>query len=214
MYSVIKCSQCFRLLSRSTSYTCNTLSLWFLKLGLQTPHFLILHYRFGINTLTDGSYSLSLKVNPQGAGWVFFPFNCNTWYLICEMFRNLEVALEDAPGRGAPCSVLRTRHRAAAPRPCTRTTFSWHTGAKLFQQWLVLGTSSFKFPRFHQEALYPLLWRRETQSPLLGVLSVPPLPCGGLCHLPASPAQRTRLWCLPSLLLSFWTKISFNIGCF
>lgn len=37
------------------------------------------------------------------------------------MFRNLKVPLEEAPGRGAPYSVLlRTRPTEAAPRPCTR----------------------------------------------------------------------------------------------
>lgn len=29
---------------------------------------------------------------PKGQGGFFFPFNYNTWYLICEMFRNLDVS--------------------------------------------------------------------------------------------------------------------------
>lgn len=50
------------------------------------------HDTYGINTHTDSSYSLSSNVNCQRAGWIFFSFNCNTWYLICEMFRNLEAS--------------------------------------------------------------------------------------------------------------------------
>lgn len=69
---------------------------------------------------------------------------------------------------------------------------------------LAWGISSFRFPMFHQEA----------QSPLLGVLSVPPLPHSGLCHLPASPAQGTHLWCLLTHLFPFWAKLSFSIACF